>query len=275
MSGIIISSLMLLILETRLPGVTSSNIYNGNNVISDFALPPSHPYCSNQSNHEDLTRLGVVPGEAEQTSRSKVEVFGEILKRHVHELRRTANRKVELVFLVDSSASVGSEEFLNELKFVKKLLADFTVDRHTTRVSVVTFSSRSRVIRHIDHLTHSRDENHKCSLLEEELPKIEYSGGGTYTLGAMLEAEVFYQRRCFVALNARSGVQRVLDAGGQPCFWMPTQVKKNSSNSSHKNSDDLFLVIIFSKFTYISVIFTNHLQKIMTTFFVISSIFLP
>src|SRR6218665_2628807 len=51
--------------------------------------------------------------------------------------------------------------------------------------------------------------------------------------------------------------------------------KKNSSNSSHKNSDDLFLVIIFSKFTYISVIFTNHLQKIMTTFFVISSIFLP
>lgn len=195
MSGIIAWSLLLqlTILEARLPLVTSAYTYNGNNFISgsDFTLPlTSHPYCNNQSNHEDLTRFGVVPGEAEQNSRSKVEVFGEILKRHVHDLRRTANRKVELVFLVDSSASVGSEEFLNELKFVKKLLADFTVDRHTTRVSVVTFSSRSRVVRHIDHLTYPKDDNHKCSLLEEELPKIEYSGGGTYTLGAMEEAEV-------------------------------------------------------------------------------------
>lgn len=183
-----------------MPLVTpAASAYSSNHILSDPHLPlTTHPYCSNQSNHEDLTRFGVVPsGEAEQNSRTKLEVFGEILKRHVHELRRTANRKVELVFLVDSSASVGSEEFLNELKFVKKLLADFTVDRHTTRVSVVTFSSKSRVVRHIDHLTHPKDDNHKCSLLEEELPKIEYSGGGTYTLGAMLEAEVLLPKLLF------------------------------------------------------------------------------
>ena len=126
----------------------------------------------------------------QKISKLKVEHLGELLKRHVENLRRTVNRKAELVFLVDSSASVGAKNFFAELKFVKKLLADFTVDRNTTRVCVVTFSSRSRVVRHIDHLTHPSDTHHKCSLLEEELPKIGYTGGGTYTLGAFLEAQV-------------------------------------------------------------------------------------
>lgn len=133
---------------------------------------------------------GIAAKGKKEISKVKVEHLGELLKRHVENLRRTANRKAELVFLVDSSASVGAENFFNELKFVKKLLADFTVDRNTTRVCVVTFSSRSRIVRHIDHLTQPTDSHHKCSLLEEELPKIQYTGGGTYTLGAFLEAQV-------------------------------------------------------------------------------------
>ena len=124
------------------------------------------------------------------TSRQKVDILGEILKYYVQALRRTANRKVELVFVVDASGSVGPPNFANELKFVKKLLSDFTVDRHTTRVSVITYSSRSRVVRHIDHLTQPKDVNNKCSLLEEEIPKIGYSGGATYTLGGLQEAQV-------------------------------------------------------------------------------------
>ena len=159
---------------------------NNNDVIID-----DNPYCrsNNQSFPRNPFHQTNNPASI-ASSRSKVEMFGEILKARAQELRRTPNRKVELVFLVDASASVGAEEFLNELKFVKKLLADFTVDRHSTRVSVITFSSKSRIIRHIDHLSHPRDDNHKCSLMEEELPKIEFSGGGTYTLGAVLEAQV-------------------------------------------------------------------------------------
>jgi len=153
----------------------SSNVFSAGKLSSkDTAIVPQHPYCmNNYSNVEN-----------------KLEIAGEILKKHVQALRRTANRKVELVFLVDSSASVGAEKFANELKFVRKLLSDFTVDRHTTRVSVITFSSTSRIVRNIDHLSHPSDDKHKCSLYEEELPKIEYTGGGTYTLGAVLEAKV-------------------------------------------------------------------------------------
>lgn len=47
-----------------------------------------------------------------------------------------------------------------------------------------------QVIRHIDHVTQASQDNHKCSLLGQELPRIRYSGGGTYTLGALLEAQV-------------------------------------------------------------------------------------
>ncbi|XP_013383226.1 sushi, von Willebrand factor type A, EGF and pentraxin domain-containing protein 1 [Lingula anatina] len=124
-----------------------------------------------------------------QHGRKKVEVLGETLKRQVSKLRQTANQQVDLVFLVDSSGSVGEINFFNELKFVKKLLADFTVAEHATRVAVVTFSSASRIERHVDHLTRPTADRHKCSLLEEDLPKISFTGGGTYTLGAMEEAK--------------------------------------------------------------------------------------
>lgn len=61
--------------------------------------------------------------------------------------------------------------------------------------------SHWQVIRHIDHVTQASEGNHKCSLLEVELPRIKYSGGGTYTLGAMIEAQVSgrYPGECQVA----------------------------------------------------------------------------
>ncbi|KAK7100185.1 sushi, von Willebrand factor type A, EGF and pentraxin domain-containing protein 1-like isoform X2 [Littorina saxatilis] len=125
----------------------------------------------------------------ERSYKAKVETQGAILKRHVQQLRSTENKQVDLVFLVDSSASVGGVDFREEIKFVRKLLADFTVDINTTRVAVITFSSREKVVRQVDHLSRPYAGNHKCSLLTEEVPKIKYVGGGTYTLGAFLEAQ--------------------------------------------------------------------------------------
>nr|CAD7255735.1 unnamed protein product [Timema shepardi] len=119
--------------------------------------------------------------------KSKVEMLGEALRKHVNSLKKS--KKVELVFLVDASASVGEGNFASELKFVQKLLADFTVSVNDTRVSVITFASKGQVIRHVDHITFPSAANHKCVLLHHELPTIHYTGGGTYTLGAVLEAQ--------------------------------------------------------------------------------------
>jgi len=50
------------------------------------------------------------------------------------------------VFLVDSSASVGADNFESELKFVRKLLADFTVSENATHVAVIAYSSPDSVV---------------------------------------------------------------------------------------------------------------------------------
>lgn len=50
------------------------------------------------------------------------------------------------MFLIDASSSMGDENFLSELKFVKKLLADFTISVNETRVAVITFSDPDKVV---------------------------------------------------------------------------------------------------------------------------------
>lgn len=168
---------------------------NSRNIFSAFALRGDRIKNSmhTSSRDRDLMIYDMLwRSQIDETSRSrsKIEVLGDVLKKHVSRLRRVENGQVELVFLVDSSASVGLENFFNELKFVKKLLADFTVAIDATRVVVITFSSSHRVVANVDQVSVPNPNKHKCSLLNEELPSITYVGGGTYTKGALELAEV-------------------------------------------------------------------------------------
>ncbi|KAL3252369.1 hypothetical protein MRX96_017687 [Rhipicephalus microplus] len=152
------------------------------------------------------------PGPTPESER--LHALGGILKRHVAKLRSAP--RAELVFLVDSSASVGAENFVNELRFVRKLLADFTVSRDRTRVSLVTFSSKKKVVREVDHITVPSFDNHKCALHNRQLAGVKYSGGGTFTLGAMKEAMDILK---FAREDAAKAVFLVTDGysnGGDP-----------------------------------------------------------
>lgn len=140
---------------------------------------------------DDISNESVLQRTKEEiASKSKVDTLGPVLKRHIQALRRVSNKKVDIIFLVDSSSSVGRRDFEYEIKFVRKLLADFTVDSNHTRVCVITFSSKDRVLKQIDYVGQPLDDKNKCTLLEEDVPNIQYVGGGTYTLGAFLEAKV-------------------------------------------------------------------------------------
>ncbi|XP_061166124.1 sushi, von Willebrand factor type A, EGF and pentraxin domain-containing protein 1-like [Saccostrea echinata] len=144
----------------------------------------------NDDDSDDISNESVyIRTEEEIASKSKVDSLGPVLKRHIQALRQVSNKKVDIVFLVDSSASVGPRDFNYEIKFVRKLLADFTVDTNHTRVCVITFSSKKRVLRQIDYVGQPLVDKNKCTLLEEDVPSIRYVGGGTYTLGAFLEAK--------------------------------------------------------------------------------------
>ncbi|KAB0799990.1 hypothetical protein PPYR_07870 [Photinus pyralis] len=123
--------------------------------------------------------------------KSKVEVLGEVFKKHIDSIKVWP--KLDIVFLIDASSSVGEDNFKSELKFVKKLLSDVVVDFDHSRISVVTFSSKDSVITNIDGISKPGKRNNKCLLLNKELSNIRYIGGGTYTVGAFGAAKDIFQ----------------------------------------------------------------------------------
>lgn len=76
--------------------------------------------------------------------KSKVEVLGEVFKHEVDALKSSG--ALDLVFLVDASSSIGESNFRSELKFVKKIMSDVTVDYNHTRVAIITFGSAENVV---------------------------------------------------------------------------------------------------------------------------------
>lgn len=124
-----------------------------------------------------------------ESAERKVERLGQAFKQNVRELREKSFC-LDLVFLVDESSSVGANNFLSELRFVRKMLSDFPVAPENTRVALVTFSSKTHVVTRVDHISAPKSHQHKCSLFNHEIPAITYRGGGTYTKGAFQRAAV-------------------------------------------------------------------------------------
>lgn len=68
----------------------------------------------------------------------------EFLRRKIKSMQE--NKKNDLVFLIDSSFSVGNANFRSEVKFVRKVLNGFKVTFNFTRVAVVPFSSSKKLV---------------------------------------------------------------------------------------------------------------------------------
>ncbi|XP_047361548.1 sushi, von Willebrand factor type A, EGF and pentraxin domain-containing protein 1-like isoform X4 [Vespa velutina] len=134
--------------------------------------------------------------------RRKADLLSHLLKIHINRLRNETD-EVELVFLVDGSGSIGLNNFRSELNFVKKLLSEFTVEPLTTRVAIVTFGGRRNINRNVDQISKTGRDNHKCYLLNRQLNNISYTGGGTYTRGALFEALAILEK-------GREGAKKVI-----------------------------------------------------------------
>uniref|UniRef100_A0A8C3QYS8 Sushi, von Willebrand factor type A, EGF and pentraxin domain-containing protein 1 n=1 Tax=Cyanoderma ruficeps TaxID=181631 RepID=A0A8C3QYS8_9PASS len=197
------------------------------------------------------------------TTESKVEKLGRAFKRQVRRLRSRSGR-LEMVFLVDESSSVGPANFLSELRFVKKLLSDFPVVPAATRVAIVTFSSRSNVVPRVDYISRRRPQQHKCALLGREIPAISYRGGGTYTKGA-------FQQAAQILRHARGNATKVIflitdgySNGGDPRpiaaslrelgveiftfgIWQGN-IRELNDMASHPKEDHCYLLHSFTEF---------------------------
>ncbi|XP_039996882.1 sushi, von Willebrand factor type A, EGF and pentraxin domain-containing protein 1 isoform X2 [Xiphias gladius] len=141
-------------------------------------------------------------GNLSESAESKVERLGQAFKRNVRELREKSSC-LDLVFLVDESSSVGANNFLSELRFIRKMLSDFPVAPKNTRVALVTFSSKTHVMTRVDHISAPKSHQHKCSLFNQEIPGIHYRGGGTYTKGA-------FQRAAQILRHSRANATKVI-----------------------------------------------------------------
>ncbi|XP_023290329.1 sushi, von Willebrand factor type A, EGF and pentraxin domain-containing protein 1 [Orussus abietinus] len=154
-------------------------------------------------------------GDVERASRDKVNLLSERFKSQVDRLRENGEQ-LELVFLIDASSSVGLPNFRSELNFAKKLLSDFTVSPGATRVALVTFSDRKDVVRRVDQISRAEPEDGKCRLLNKQLENVTYSGGGTYTRGALLEAMMILKKGRPTARKAVFLVTDGFSNGGDP-----------------------------------------------------------
>ncbi|XP_058442915.1 sushi, von Willebrand factor type A, EGF and pentraxin domain-containing protein 1-like isoform X2 [Malaya genurostris] len=141
---------------------------------------------------EEIAHSNEISKNENSVIKVKVDRLSNSFKKSVEKIK-AKHKRVDIIFLIDASSSVGKANFMSEIKFVKKLLSDFNVSYNYTRVAVVTFSSQKKIYRHIDQISQSVKDNDKCLLLNYQIPKILFSGGGTYTYGALKEAESIFK----------------------------------------------------------------------------------
>jgi len=105
-------------------------------------------------------------------------------------------RPMELVFVIDSSESVGPENFEIIKDFVTRLVDRTTVGRNATRIGLVLYSLEVRLEFNLVRYMSKED-------VKQAIRKMPYMGEGTYTGTAIRKAtqEAFF--------SARSGVRKV------------------------------------------------------------------
>ncbi|XP_057707448.1 collagen, type XXVIII, alpha 2a [Corythoichthys intestinalis] len=105
-------------------------------------------------------------------------------------------RPMELVFVIDSSESVGPDNFEIIKDFVTRMVDRTTVGRNATRIGLVLYSLDVHLEFNLVRYTNKQD-------VKQAIRKMPYMGEGTYTGTAIRKAtqEAFY--------NARPGVRKV------------------------------------------------------------------
>lgn len=85
---------------------------------------------------------------------------------------------IDIVFVLDSSTSVGGVNFKKMLNFVQQIISDAYVHPSGIRVGLMTFGTSSKIIFHLNEI------GNKLTL-NKEIEKVAYSYGNTNTADAI------------------------------------------------------------------------------------------
>lgn len=91
--------------------------------------------------------------------------------------QKYGSRPVDLVFVLDRSASIPPAGWQSIMAFVYSVLEHFTIDAQNTRVAVITYSTRASV--DINDLVNEREN--KCSLMQRMRQSVENKVTAGYT----------------------------------------------------------------------------------------------
>lgn len=147
-------------------GSGSSSGSGDGSIVVDLDWNESNELSANQTNYPNnideldgtTTETITVPPNGNATAKLKLandETYvvdnrtlelSAVLKQTIHRIRQKY-KKIDIIFLIDSSSSVGKSNFRSELRFVIKFLSDFNVSYNYTRVSILTFSSQEKIVR--------------------------------------------------------------------------------------------------------------------------------
>ncbi|XP_064481560.1 sushi, von Willebrand factor type A, EGF and pentraxin domain-containing protein 1-like isoform X2 [Ornithodoros turicata] len=117
----------------------------------------------------------------------------------VSTLEQYATQKNDVVFVLDESGSIGSNNFPHELEMVEMIARLLTVSPDFSRIAVATFSYG--YVDHVDYIANSAGSS-MCSLIEK-IHRIPYRGGGTQTSYALKHADT-------ILGNGRPGSNRIV-----------------------------------------------------------------
>ena len=93
-------------------------------------------------------------------------------------LTECQTRGIDLIFVLDSSGSVGSSNFQNVRSFVSNLVSQLEIGPDNTQVGLINFGSSTRIEFHLN--THQ-----DSSSLLQAIANILYTGGGTNIAAAL------------------------------------------------------------------------------------------
>lgn len=131
-----------------------------------------------------------VKGEAGLTREDIIRMIKEICGCGI----KCKEKPMELVFVIDSSESVGPDNFGIIKRFVTTLVDRVTVGRNATRIGLVLYSLEVKLVFNLARYNTKED-------IKEAIRNIQYMGEGTYTGTAIRKAtqEAFYSSRLGVS----------------------------------------------------------------------------
>lgn len=136
---------------------------------------------------------------------------------------------LELVFVIDSSESIGPDNFNIIKDFVNALIDRASVRPNVTHVGIVLYSHMTAVISDL-YRPLSRDE------LKSAVRRMPYMGEGTYTGSAIHQANQLF-------LTARPGVRKVALVITDGLVDQRDEVKmEDAVREAHSNNVEMFVI---------------------------------